>query len=421
MTTMPRLAPLISGLRQAAPPRMPQLKLIGKARARASEDETIPPLLPRLVIPMCDSTEDTTAYNRYFEQGQFLSRQENWGELGKLIRCFDQKRLTTPGGTPISEVLAAGARFDAVQSSIEAVGRFDEPGARAPLNALDDVFEEHCEDHGVAVVVALAHVEIAWAWRGDRWGGALPTTNKAAFHAHCRAAARIVDRFDAFELDAPSLASARCALLAADPRPDLRVADDFEDLIDLAPGCAHHMRRMGLHLLPAWFGSHRRLEMEARRTAARTEDHWGAGGYTWVYLDALAQDPEAFRLLDAELFVAGMHDILDRQPGQHTANLFAAFAGQSAGGQSDTGSARARVAACFDWLVTDHLREVHPLVWMHSNSVVQHAQPVACARAIQKRGRVRALSTLAEHFSPQIRAGNRVLFQPDGITIAPCA
>ena len=421
MTTMPKLAPLISGLRQVAPPRVPQLKLIGKARATAAEEETIPPLLPRLVIPMCETTEDATLYNRYFEQGQFLSRQENWAELGKLIRCFDQKRLTTPGGVPIAEVLAAGARYDAVQSSIEAVGRYDEPGARAPLNALDDVFEEMCEDHGVAIVVALAHIEIAWAWRGDRWGGTLPTLNKAAFHAHFQAAARIVDRFDAFELDAPSLAAVRCALLAAEPRPDLRVADDYEDLIDLAPACPRYMRLMGLHLLPAWFGSHRRLELEARRTAARTEDHWGAGGYTWVYLDALAQDAEAFQTLDAELFVAGMYDILERQPDQHTVNLLAAFTGLSQGGRDMAGAARGRVASCFDWIVSDHLREVHPLVWMEHASAVQHACPLPLGRASQKTGRVRALSTLAEHFSPQIRAGNRVLFQPDGITIAPCA
>ncbi len=377
--------------------------------------------MPRLVIPMCDSTEEITSYNNHFEQGQFLSRQENWEELGKLIRHFDSQRAMTPGGTSVAEILAAGARADAVQAAIEAVTQFDEAGARLPMNALQEVLDDHCEDHGVALAVALAHIDIAWAWNGDSWGSPMPTLNKGAFHAHFRAAAKIIDRFDAFELDAPSLSAARCALLAADTRPDLRVADDYEDLIDLDPNNAHRMRALGLKLLPRWFGSYDELELQARRTASRTTDLWGAGAYTWVYLDALTEDDKAFDHLDAEYFVEGIHDILDRQNDQHTVNQFAAFTGYTLSGLADKDDARGRVAQCLEWIVQDHLREIHPLVWMQTDVSGGPRKPMPLDRETQRRGRVRALSTLADHFSPEIRAGNRILFEKDAVIVAPVA
>ena len=150
-------------------------------------------------------------------------------------------------------------------------------------------------------------------------------------------------------------------------------------------------------------------------------DLWGAGAYTWVYLDALSVDPGAFDKLDAEYFAEGLHDILERRPDQHTVNMLAAFTGYTLSGMACDPGNRGRIASCFNWIVQDHLREVHPLVWMRPVSNVSHPQPQPADRDLQKRGRVRALSSLAEHFAPQIRAGNRVLFENGGITIAPSA
>lgn len=415
-----RIAPLFAPLRQATTPGLPALKALARAKLDDMADEHIPPLLPRLVIPMRDKTEHMQAYNKHFEQGQFLSRQENWAELGQLIRTFDKQRVTTPGSIPAADVLAAGARSDVVRAGVEAVARMDEAGARLPLNALQEVLEENSEDHGVALVIARAHIDIAWSWSGYHRSGAITPVQKGAFHAHFRAARRIIDRFDAFELDAPTLAATRCALLAGERNPTARVADDYEDLIDLAPENPKHMRRFGLHLLPQWFGSYEQLDTQARRTTERTRDLWGVGAYCWVYLDALSVDDGAFDHLDADLFVEGMHDILKRRPDQHTANLFAAFTGHMVSGLCDPGSPRERVSSCFDWIVHDHLREVHPLIWMHAAGALHPPAPLADDRDKQKQGRVCALSTLAEHFALEIRNGNRVVFGETGITIAPC-
>ena len=68
------------------------------------------------------------------------------------------------------------------------------------------------------------------------------------------------------------------------------MSDEYERLITLDPHNQRHMRAMGSHLLPRWFGSYEELELQALRTAARTQDIWGAGGYTWVQFDAIALD-----------------------------------------------------------------------------------------------------------------------------------
>ena len=112
-----------------------------------------------------------------------------------------------------------------------------------------------------------------------------------------------------------------------------------------------------------WVGSLERLDHEARRTMDRTSDVWGAGAYTWTYLDALTIDPDAFALLDADLFCAGLRDILDRQDDQHTVNVFAAYTGSALEPTGVNVSARMQISDCFDWIVSEHLEEIHPRVW----------------------------------------------------------
>ncbi|WP_146587432.1 hypothetical protein [Puniceibacterium confluentis] len=414
---MTDLLPPMRSLSVHLGPRVEALRSVFATRAPAApRPANSAPQLPSLRIETCDRTPEEHERARYFAQGQFLARQEQWEELSRLIRTFDRHRVTTPGGTPVADVLALGARADAVDAARDAVRRGDVHGAHAPLAALEDIWAEHSGDHGVGLVVALAHIDTGWAWRGEGWTQEVPAARMAAFHSHFRAAAQIIDGFDAFELDAPALAAARCALLAADMRPSLRVADDYEDVIDLDPRSPRHMRSLGNHMLPRWFGSYEQLELQARRTAARTRDIWGAGAYAWVHFDALAVDPGTFRRLDSELFVEGLHDILARRPDQHTVNLLAAHTGLTLARAAAPGSGRARVAGCFDWIVRDHLCEVHPMVWAAALPYAGSAPRGGCAETVA-RGRARALSTLAEHFAPEIRRNRKISFEADGLHI----
>lgn len=154
------------------------------------------------------------------------------------------------------------------------------------------------------------------------------------------------------------------------------------------------MRALGNHMLPRWFGSYERLEHEARRTMERTSDIWGAGGYTWTYFDALTVDDDAFGLLDGALFCQGIRDILERRSDQHTVNGFAAYAGTALEPEGVNSDARTRIAACFDWIVTDHLHEVHPRIWYAAKGV--WATRLEDQDRLAK-GRQRALAALERH------------------------
>ncbi|MGJ8604140.1 MAG: hypothetical protein ACSHXH_08445 [Marivita sp.] len=327
------------------------------------------PLVPKPDIPFLKTSEEEDLHDALFEAGLYLARQDAWGTLGDRIRTADVNRATTPGGVPEADILAEGARADAVTAATRAVSLGDELGAVSITNDMQLVLDETNFDHGVAYVVATAHIDIGWAWRGEGWRQDIPAAHRAAFFRHFKSAGALIDRYDAFELDSPMLAAVRCALLSSETRPRIRASDDYEDLIDLAPGIAKYMRALGNHMLPRWFGSYERLDHEARRTMERTADIWGAGGYTWTYLDALSVDDDAFALLDAELFCSGLRDILTRQSDQHTANVFAAYTGTALITNGVNLDARKQIAACFDWIVTDHLTEVHPRVWYAAKGV----------------------------------------------------
>lgn len=351
--------------------------LIRKARNVADASVQAGPLLnieamqgtPKLMLPSKATSEEEDLHHALFEAGLYLARQDAWGTLGERIRSSDAARATTPGGVPEAEILAEGARADAVTAATRAVTANDELAAASIMNDMQLVLDETEQDHGVAYVVAMAHIDIGWAWRGEGWRQDIPPAHRAAFFRHFRKAGDLIDRYDPFELDSPMLAAVRCALLTAETRPRARASDDYEDLIDLAPGVAKYMRALGNHMLPRWFGSYPRLEHEARRTMERTADIWGTGGYSWTYLDALSVDDEAFALLDADLFCEGLRDILAHQSDQHTVNMLAAYTGTVLNPDGVNIEARARIAACFDWIVTDHLREVHPRVWYAAKGV----------------------------------------------------
>lgn len=74
----------------------------------------------------------------------------------------------------------------------------------------------------------------------------------------------------------------------------------------------------------------------------------------------------AFRRLDQELFVAGLHDIVERDANQHIINRLTAFCGYSLSAESERGSSRSRIKACLPILIEDHLREIHPQVWANA-------------------------------------------------------
>ncbi|MEM8633166.1 MAG: hypothetical protein AAGF74_18245 [Pseudomonadota bacterium] len=374
-----------------------------------------------LDIPVQDCSADQTARDQVFSHGRFLARQERWEDLSDELCRAETGRETTPSGMPVSDLLSLGARADVVLAAEHALidGR---PPRDAPINAgiraLEEVLEERPGDYATALVVALAHIDIGWAWRGTGWDATVPRANRTAFHRHFQQASMILEAHCGLENDSPSLAAARCALLAADADPRGRIADDYEDLIDLDPHKYRHMRALGTNLLPRWFGTYPQLELEARRTASRTQDIWGAGAYTWVYIDAVSSDEEACARVDLDFFIDGLHDIVDARPDQAMVNMLTAYCAvtlqQRLGFEAEADYARTRVADCARWLIRDHLNEVHPLIWARAAEGGDVSARITSNARIVARGRSDALQAICDSFAEDILSGHRVRFTPQG-------
>jgi hypothetical protein len=391
---------------------------------------TTPPLQRRLddclSIPVHNQSHDDQACQKAQQRGQFLARQDRWHELVDEIGAADSARTTTPSGMPVAELLAYGARSDVILA-VEHALMDGKPARNASMLdgilGLEAIRFENRNEPFVALIVALAHIDIGWAWRGTGWDTSVPKLNRSKCSAHFDRAAQLLSPFCGIKLDSPIIAAAQCALLAGQRDPRIRIADDYENLIDLDPLNYRHMRALGNHLLPRWFGSYPKLELEARRTAARTQDIWGAGAYTWVNFDAIAADDQACALVDVAFFIDGLHDIVKARPEQEMINLLAAYCAvtlhQRMGEDSSADLPRTQITKCANWLIRDHLTELHPMIWAHAAEGFNNNTRVTSLSRFAARGRADALQVIADQFRDDIERGLRVTFTPDGPQLHP--
>ena len=379
-----------------------------------------------LNIPVCENNFENSDQQDAQRYGQYLVRQDRWEDLSKAFHIADQNRETTSGGMPITDLLAYGARADVVRSVEHALQDGKNGNNRFLLegiNGLEAVRREHRKDPAIAMILALAHIDIGWAWRGRGWEATVSHQNRKKFTAHFDRAATILAPFCGIKLNSPAIVSAQCALLAGQNDPHLRVADDYEALIDLHPQNHRHMRSMGNHLLPRWFGSYEQLELEARRTASRTQEIWGNGAYTWVYFDAIAMDEKACEHVDVEFFIDGLRDIVAMRPEQEFINLLTAYCAialrQGQGLSEEADLQRMQIADCADWLIRDHLTEVHPLIWAHAAEGFDNNARITSLSRFAARGRADALHIIADQFREEITGGQQVTFTPEGPELHP--
>lgn len=379
----------------------------------------------RLHIPIRETTFDQTEGDQARETGLFLARQDRWEELAEKIIDHDQARNSTTAGMSLAELMAFGARADVVRAAEHSLlhGRpAQDSDFFSGVEALEAVLFEYPDNYAIALIVAHMHIDIGWAWRGARSTDAVKEINREAFEAHFLRATDILADFDPHELHSPALSAARCALLPSKSDPGAHLIREFEALIDLDPQNPRHMRALGNYLLPRWYGTYQALDIEARRTAARTFDHWGAGAYTWVWFDALLVDPEGFDTLEVEYFLDGVQDILECRPNQHIANLLAAHLFQSwqitrqryhdSGTRPDMPLALRRG---FEDLIHNHLRELHPLIWGHAEIGFENTARIISAERLANKGQETALNAVAMPFLKNLQAGETIQFSPDGI------
>lgn len=402
----------LQGIFAKSAPQVPELEPLEMPMLRRRAPRDAP-----LRIACADPTAEEMQRDRHQYRAQWLVRQERWEEMADLLHDADMNREMTPGAMPVAELMAFGARADVILAAEHAL--YDgKPAIDAPLmagiEALEYVLADHACNQVIAAIVAQAHIDIGWAWRGTGWDSDVPVRNRAAFAAHFDRAEEILAPFDKDTAGSPLLAATRCALLGGSGGDTRMVADRYERLIDLNPENPRPMRAMGNHLLPRWHGSYAQLELEARRTAARTEETWGAGGYTWVQFDAISCDAQACANLDVPFFIEGLRDILAHRPDPHTANLLAAYCasaiGQAAPSEDAAGAIRAEIADCARWIVRDHMTELHPMLWAHAARGFDNNLRVRSPSRFAATGRDEAMRIITGLFQREIDAGKRVIF-----------
>ncbi len=420
--TLPQLAGALSRLRGLIQRNPAPVKKSMAKRRRMEQD--IDSLTKRIILPSLPVSDEEMARATHQDKGQKLARQDRWGELSKKIRYADETRLATPGGETASLLLAYGARSDIVASIEDALHDGQEPD-REGVDALEEVLEEEPGDYACSLVVALAHVDIAWAWHSIA-SEASAEMSRARARYHIERAEAIMAPFDGVKLDAPSVLAARCALNANCPRKSRALADDYGNLIELDPHGYRHMRSLGRHMLPQISQTPNALELEARRTALRAQEYWGAGGYTWVYFDALALEPQAMPMLDPDFFIDGLRDIISRKRDQHVINLLASFCAIIMAPQSEetpaiagTQKTRNRIHDCLDWILKDHLQELHPLIWSQTLLAPGQVPMLPSRRALVAKGRQTALRIIASRFASEIADGSSIAFSRAGMYRLP--
>lgn len=387
-------------------------------------EREIDTLAKRVILPSLPVSDEEMARATHQDEGQRLARQDRWPELSRRIRHADTTRLTTPGGETASLLMAFGARSDVVSAAEDALHDGAEPDPEA-MAALEEVSDDYPDDYPCALVVALAHLDIAWAWHSIAFART-PDKSLTRAHDHLARAEALLAPHDGAALDAPSILAARCALNATTGMRGRQLADDYAALISLDPISHRHMRALGRYMLPLRRREPGALEVEARRTALQTRDSWQAGGYAWVYFDALAVEPGAVELLDGDFFVEGMRNIIGRQKNQHIVNQFAAFCAitmapcQREKALSRRAEAtRAQLHDCLGWILSEHLQELHPLIWSQTLLAPGTTTRLPPRRALVLKGRQTALRIIAARFSGEMSDGSSIAFSPCGMYRLP--
>jgi hypothetical protein len=346
-------------------------------------------------LPVCGESSDDRGHNEYYTRGQFLARQERWEDLSDLIAEKDKDREKTPAGVSMAALLSDGARADAVDAARQAIARGD-GGLPSGIVSLDEIATELDEHWAVSVTAARAHMEFAWACVGQVDPYARPEKIPASFRHLFGLAADLLDHAADIVPDSAFVAAAQCDLLASDYKADEKVDKVHSRALSLDPENPGRLRAYGVHLLPRWFGTHARLSGSAARLTEEFADIWGEGAYTWVWFDALRLAPRAAALLDADRFLRGMNDILERHTDPHLANLMVAYLSgmeaQTAPGDlpQDARRARAALHRALPDMMDMHLTELHPQVWAR-----EHALPGAAHPGPLSEGRIAAATAQA--------------------------
>ena len=140
-------------------------------------------------------------------------------------------------------------------------------------------------------------------------------------------------------------------------------------------------------------------------------------------LDAIASDFEACARVDYDFFVDGLRDILKHTRSQYIVNLLAAYCSNTMQAEveadPDIKAIRAKIAENGNWIVREHMSELHPLVWAHAARGFDNGLRVSCPSRFAQAGLVDAYRSLTQMFKKELEAGQHIIFTSDGVEAQP--
>jgi hypothetical protein len=193
---------------------------------------------------------------------------------------------------------------------------------------------------------------------------------------------------------------------------DLRVVDDYNELIDLVPTTPLHFRNFDCQLLPQFLGDYSTLEREAARMRDEMQDISGTDAYAWIYMDALAEDQNAFQMLDTNTFLHAILEIFERRPDQHAANEIAAFLAVTLGdcsGRQESASIRKKrqkLNEAAEYVAEEFLREIDSMPWYRAITGLAPHLGIEDPEVQQNMGEETALRMLCRIFPNLANAAN---------------
>ncbi|MFK7940857.1 MAG: hypothetical protein AB8B82_15860 [Roseovarius sp.] len=392
-------------------------------RQRLSRTPSAPDLdvlTQRIILPSLPVADEDLAQLQHWQTGRSLARQDDWDRLADKIILADDARLSTPGGADEATLLALGAQSDALAVVVDTLADGGTPDPTG-IETLEAVAQDYHDNHAVVLVVALAHMNMGRAW--------LAASSEMAqlvspHRTHFKRAKALLDPFDAFDLDAPSLAAVEAALAEILCADLACIQAAYDRLLDIYPESPVHIRAYGRAVLHELAYDSKLLIRLSEAVSARTDDVTDEGAYVWLHLDVLGQSDAALAELDTDRFSRGLRALAETRKDQHLINQLTAFCAIDMAPRTEEDNrtlARKRAALHdnLDWLLSDHLAELHPMLWSQTQAYSVLTPRDKAPRALVAQGRQNALRVIARRFADQLADGSTLAFSPAGMYRLP--
>lgn len=352
---------------------------LGGRLGRPMQDPGEAPEIARKVdVPVHRKSPEQDEWSEIERGFAALADEGLWMSLLDRLRGVDQSRQRFASGKRYYECALAGA-IAPVTRHLGEPARIDV--ATAALAPLTTLHIGNLNDYMPAVLLAHALIEIGWAVRGPLPPGETPRDAKDAAQVFFARAEAVIESFDPILENSPMLAEARYRLAPGVEDGTVFLRDWYEDWADLDPSNPGMLATHAAFLTPEWYGDYDEIEREARRAAKRAADGLGAGAYPCFWQAPLEADRSAVARIDPEMFLTGVHALLEGNRSQALANdLVALLFRLTLPSRTETPEeveraqpVRERLAEGLREVILRHLTELQAPIWGIEETAIRRA------------------------------------------------